>query len=164
MGWTTPRTWADNDLVNATIMNTHVRDQLNYLLNERPFGDGYDASGGAGYTTTSASDVLVNAALQKTLVLTSTRVLFLFLGSVTVTGANTVIGSLYVDGVLNREVFRTTTGVVTPPQAVLSAALISGLTVGSRTFDIRWRVTAGTGTLYRGASNTYPISFVVKEY
>lgn len=31
MGWTTPRTWTTSELVTASIMNTHLRDQLNYL-------------------------------------------------------------------------------------------------------------------------------------
>lgn len=32
MAWTDPRTWATGELVTADIMNTHVRDNLNYLL------------------------------------------------------------------------------------------------------------------------------------
>ena len=31
MAWTTPRTWTDTELVTASIMNTHVRDNLNAL-------------------------------------------------------------------------------------------------------------------------------------
>lgn len=31
MAWTTPRTWVTDELVTATIMNTHVRDNLSYL-------------------------------------------------------------------------------------------------------------------------------------
>src|SRR5262245_42528639 len=31
MAWTTPRTWVAGELVTATIMNSHVRDNLNYL-------------------------------------------------------------------------------------------------------------------------------------
>ena len=29
--WTTPRTWSAGELVTATMMNTHVRDNLEYL-------------------------------------------------------------------------------------------------------------------------------------
>ena len=29
MAWTNPRTWTDTELVTASIMNTHVRDNLN---------------------------------------------------------------------------------------------------------------------------------------
>ncbi|MDA1330693.1 MAG: hypothetical protein O3B43_06485 [Chloroflexi bacterium] len=31
MAWTTPRTWTTSELVTASIMNTHIRDNLNYL-------------------------------------------------------------------------------------------------------------------------------------
>ena len=31
MAWTTPRTWATGETVTATLMNTHVRDNLNAL-------------------------------------------------------------------------------------------------------------------------------------
>ena len=31
MAWTTPRTWANSETVNDTIMNAHVRDNLNFL-------------------------------------------------------------------------------------------------------------------------------------
>lgn len=30
--WTTPRTWVSGELVTASMMNTHVRDNLNYLF------------------------------------------------------------------------------------------------------------------------------------
>ena len=31
MAWTTPRTWVDGEVVTASIMNTHIRDNLNEL-------------------------------------------------------------------------------------------------------------------------------------
>lgn len=31
MAWTAPRTWTDEELINDTIMNAHVRDNLRYL-------------------------------------------------------------------------------------------------------------------------------------
>lgn len=33
MAWTTPRTWAASELVTATLLNTHLRDNLNALKN-----------------------------------------------------------------------------------------------------------------------------------
>lgn len=32
MAWTTPRTWVAGELVTASMMNVHVRDNLNYLF------------------------------------------------------------------------------------------------------------------------------------
>lgn len=46
MAWTTPRTWADAETVTASIMNTHVRDNLDYL---------YDPGDWATYTPTIAN-------------------------------------------------------------------------------------------------------------
>lgn len=43
MAWTTPRTWADAETVTAALMNTHVRDNLNYL---------YDPGDWVAYTPT----------------------------------------------------------------------------------------------------------------
>ncbi len=34
MAWTTPRTWVTGELVTAAIMNTHVRDNEDYLKTE----------------------------------------------------------------------------------------------------------------------------------
>lgn len=31
MAWTTPRTWTNGEVVDAAMLNTHVRDNLNYL-------------------------------------------------------------------------------------------------------------------------------------
>lgn len=31
MAWTTPRTWVNGETIDASIMNTHIRDNLNYL-------------------------------------------------------------------------------------------------------------------------------------
>lgn len=43
MAWTTPRTWTDAETVTASIMNTHVRDNLNEL---------YDPGDWSTYTPT----------------------------------------------------------------------------------------------------------------
>lgn len=46
MAWTTPRTWTDTETVNASIMNAHVRDNLDYL---------YDPGDWTSYTPTVAN-------------------------------------------------------------------------------------------------------------
>jgi hypothetical protein len=35
--WTTPRSWADGDVPDETMMNTHVRDNENHLYENKPF-------------------------------------------------------------------------------------------------------------------------------
>ena len=36
MAWTSPRTWVTAELVTAALLNTHVRDNLTYLLTNVP--------------------------------------------------------------------------------------------------------------------------------
>jgi len=33
MAWSVPRTWVTSETITSSIMNTHVRDELNYLKN-----------------------------------------------------------------------------------------------------------------------------------
>lgn len=54
MSWTTPRTWATDELVTASMMNTHVRDNLNHLFGERQWAF---ASTMSQVSTTSTSYV-----------------------------------------------------------------------------------------------------------
>ncbi len=35
MAWTAPRTWTTGELVTAAVMNTHVRDNLSYLKDNK---------------------------------------------------------------------------------------------------------------------------------
>lgn len=36
MAWTTPRTWVAGEVLTSTLLNTHVRDNLNFLYSGRP--------------------------------------------------------------------------------------------------------------------------------
>ena len=38
MAWTTPRTWVTDEVVTKAILDTHVRDNLNYLFDNLPGG------------------------------------------------------------------------------------------------------------------------------
>ena len=59
MTWTTPKTWQVDELVTATIMNTHIRDNLNAL--KTPPSADYDCNEAANYATTSTTFVNVDA-------------------------------------------------------------------------------------------------------
>jgi hypothetical protein len=64
--WTANRTWIDGELVNATLMNTYVRDNLDWLK-VRPYISEQDFDG-TFYTTSSASfqDTGANGSLTTT--------------------------------------------------------------------------------------------------
>lgn len=86
MAWTTPKTWATSELVTAAMLNTHVRDNLNFLLSGR--GVSLAALNTPGtYSTTSTSFVDVNASWEVSLTPESSRVLVL--AGVTIKGSST---------------------------------------------------------------------------
>ena len=53
MAWTSPRTWVSGELVTAAIMNTHVRDELNYLYSVQAACHAYNAAN-QGVTASAA--------------------------------------------------------------------------------------------------------------
>lgn len=57
MAWTTPRTWVTGETVTSTIMNTHVRDNLDYLYSNYVGG----SSIGPAARVNRASDLSVSA-------------------------------------------------------------------------------------------------------
>lgn len=153
--WTAPRDWTTTELVSATIMNTHVRDNLNalkdppsadYVLNE-----GSDYSGaGAGWADVDSTN------LSLTLVTGGGDVMVHFHGMFwTTAGTVRIYLDVEVDGLGNRTAGNdgiigdsvTTTGT-----AITFTRLITGLAAGSHTFDLQWnaaavhRLAAGAGT------------------
>lgn len=101
MTWTTPKDWVVDELVTATMMNAHVRDNLLHLFN-RPMGFVY-RNQATSYTTVSTSFVDIDATnLKITLTPSSQRVLCVAamrlgmaaggIGSVTWTDGSQVLG------------------------------------------------------------------------
>ena len=54
MAWTTPRTWVNAEVVSHTLLNTHVKDNLQYL---KDVLDGNQNNNPVIFNTTSTSDV-----------------------------------------------------------------------------------------------------------
>lgn len=75
MAWTTPKTWATDEVLTAADMNAQLRDNMNYLSALRV----YDQTNidQTVYTTTSATWANVHANLTCVLTPKSTRVLVL---------------------------------------------------------------------------------------
>jgi hypothetical protein len=90
MAWTTPRTWANNETVNDTIMNAHVRDNLSFL---------YRPGAWASYTPTVSgfTSVVTTTAgyWQQAGQIVFARV-EITLGTVTTLGSSTITVSLPV--------------------------------------------------------------------
>jgi hypothetical protein len=58
MSWTTPRTWTTNELVTAALMNTHIKDNSDYLKARMPIT--HTANASSATTTASESYGTIN--------------------------------------------------------------------------------------------------------
>lgn len=159
--WVTSRTWSAGELVTASIMNAHVRDQLNAL--KTPAGGYVFLNEGSDLTTTSTSFADVDATdLALTFVTGGGDVLLGFTGAVAhgsasakilfdvhESVANARIGG--DDGLLVASPATTTT---TNATAVAFTVRASSLSAASHTFKVQWRTVAGTAILFSGAGTS----------
>jgi hypothetical protein len=143
--WSSPRSWSVGELVSASLLNSHLRDNLEFL--KGPPTALYILNESSDYTTTSTSFVNVDGTKLS---------LIGFCGCV-LESAGTLFFDVEVDAVR--------TGgddglcVVTPTTASqrLNASffkLIQGLSAGVHTFKLQWKVTAGTATLLAGSGTS----------
>ncbi len=145
--WTTPKTWAVDELVTASDFNTHIRDNLNAL--KAPPSAHYELDEASDYTTSSASFVDVDAT-KLALTITTNG------GDVLVHFHGTVLYDAYfdvaVDGtrVGGNDGMLCFTGSAIP---VSFTRLITGLSAGEHTFKLQWKTT-GTCHLYAGAGTS----------
>lgn len=157
MAWTTPRTWVAGEVPTAAIMNAHVRDNLQYLL-QRPYNAQADAAGLSDLTSSSTSYVNVSADYSKTVAIKSGRALVYFSGrlSLTNSGGGNIGGLRLVVDATNYSV-----GVITGDQVITFAWVIGALSDGNHTFTMQWYVNAGnTINLKRTLA---PTSFLILE-
>jgi hypothetical protein len=153
MSWTTPRTWTADELVTATMMNTHIRDNLNAL--KSPPSDNYECDEASDYTTTSTSFVDVDGTnLELTITTNGGAVLVHFHGMFYTNGAR-----LWLDVDVDETREGGDDGIIgawqTANFAVTFSRLITGLSAGEHTFTLQWKVaSSGTATLYAGAGTS----------
>lgn len=172
MAWTTPRTWADAEDVTHTLLNTHIRDNqnetapgiasaagrmivtdgVNSIVERIPSNNRVEtiqttsstsytdlATAGPAVTVTTGTAALV---ILSTVVLNDTAAAEAICG-VAISGATTLAAQ---DGKALR--ISTSTGTVSLDGS--KAQLYTGLTAGSNTFTMKYRVTGtSTGTFAR---------------
>lgn len=150
--WTTPRTWVTNELVTAPLMNTHLRDNLDYLFTRPRDVDNVNSAGNYSTTSTTFADVSTSE-LALTLTTTGGRVLVGFTGSVYVVAtAVRVYFNVAIDG---------TTQVADDGLLVMEATanprlasfvyMSDVLSVATHTIRVQWKTNAGTMGMYAGA-------------
>lgn len=162
MGWTTPRTWVTSEVVSASVMNAHVRDNLTYLL-ARPVALAEPLSA-TDYTVTSTGYVDLDASeLNLAVAPASGRVLIglnmVAYGSASLSAGlrvNVDAGLQYVYWSENLMVTTALNMLPTPP------ILLTGLTVAQHTFKLQVKVNGNTMTIKR-TGDAWRLRFWVME-
>lgn len=155
MTWTLPRSWATDDLVDETMMNQQVRDNLLYLHSGRP-GATVARDNNASYSTSSLNFVNIDGTnLSLTITTTGGKVLVLF------TGAFSEAGSLALNVYLDIAVDGTRIGAAgayglckaslnNTAQTLSIAKVVMGLAAGAHTFTVQWMVDSSVAYLLAG--------------
>ena len=153
MAYTTPKTWSTDEVVTATMMNTHIRDNMNAI--KAPPTDHYTVNEASDYTTTSTSFTDIDATdLALTITTTGGDVMIGFHGGFDCSaGAN-----VYVDVDLDGTRIGGDDGI---HAAAVNATdfygrisfvwLVTSLSAGSHTFKLQWKTSAGTVKMFAGA-------------
>lgn len=147
MAWTTPRSWSTGELVTASMMNVHVRDNLNYLLSRTLF---YVIEATSTYTTTSTTYTAVNAAFNQTVTTSGGTVAIMISGTLSHSaGAVAMAIGVSVDGAAptNYNVFYSGNTNADHRGVFSHMIYITGLSAASHTFNLRWLTPSGTATL-----------------
>lgn len=163
MSWTSPRTWLTGELVTAALLNTHVRDNLNYAKTAYSDVD----NGTAVFTNTVFADMdaLTGTPLggplsvaaetgDSALVILTSNLWNTTAGQFTVVGFR-VSGATTVAATDNDALYYESSNAADQIQASWSG-LITGLTPGTNTFEMVARVAAGTGNARRNRITVLP--------
>ena len=161
MAWTTPRTWTTGELVTKTIMDTHIRDNLNAL--KSPPSGNVNVNAAPDYSTSSATWVYIDSTnLKVEITTTGGDVLIVFFGTLknATVGARCYLelerdGSTYLG--TNDGLMVIVPKVITSAddtQSFCLAFLCTGLSAGTHQFRPKWRTSAGTVYLYAGAGTS----------
>lgn len=146
MGWTDPNTAVAGDPWSASDYNTYIRDNLAYLHSGKPLSWQAKDTGGP-YSTNSASLADIDATnLSATLSLTTGRAHIALSGSFYADApARLLTLAIDIDGVkyyVGKETLDTNS-------RLLATTLdLSGLTPGSHTFKLQWKVGSGTAYMF----------------
>jgi len=160
MAYTAPKTFAANAVLTASELNTYVRD--NTIALKAPPTDLYNVNEGADYTTASTSFADVDGTdLSLTITTTGGDVMIVFDGTVShdTTGARVYFdvyydSSTYLGGDDGMFFEVPNSGGGVTEKHVSFMRILQGLSAGSHTFNLRWKVSAGNVTMYAGAGTS----------
>lgn len=170
MAWTTPVTWAVNQLVSASDMNQQVSGNLNYLFKERAKGVLKAANTGL-YTTTAQAWAPIDATnLNMVLTVQSGILLFGFTTACVSLDSGTNYQQAFFDVVINGINYSSgsTSGLaVSPATAGVGSLSFTGLATGLPTTPISlfpvWKTFASNTQSAIASSNNYRTVFWAVE-
>lgn len=164
MAWTTPRTWALGGLVTSTIMNTHLRDNLNALY-QRPMATAFFLPTATIGTTGEAWVTADAANIAVALTPNTTRVVVYASMEVAVNQSNSGAGWTLSDGTtrLGDSVY----GLVGTPGNVTRNVTLNGVFTGlatgvNHTFTVQFRAKVAATTSAAIVSG-FPVTMVAHE-
>lgn len=168
MTYTTPTPVSAGDVLSASAYNTDVVDNITHLHAGKPAST-IARNNTSDYSTSSTTFADVDATnLSVTLTTSTGRVLVAFAGTFYNSGGNTPDMSLDVD-IDGSRMGAATDGIVTEKlignqekQAVSFTLLKTGLSIGSHTFKLQWKATAGP--VYLRSSSTQYTHFQIAEW
>lgn len=163
--WTTPKTWNTGDPLTAADMNTHIRDNFEFI--KSPPSAVYKSNEIADYATTSTTFVNVDATNFSFSITTAGGwVLVGFAGNISTSVAAKVNFDVEVDGVRQGSddgyLCQDTS---TTEESISFVIPLSGLTAAPHTIKLQWKTSAGTATMRAGAGtgtqrDTHPVFWV----
>jgi hypothetical protein len=148
--YTVARTWANGDIPDEAMLNTHIRDNFDYLV-ARPVAQEADYDSAADFTTTSTSFVATGITEDIT-ILAGARVEVQFWCLQSNSGPNAITYDIAVDTVRQGDatygMFQNNLagGLVANPTI---SRIMTGLSAGTRTIAIYWKTSAGTASIYQ---------------
>ncbi len=171
MAWTTPKTWTVDEVVGASDMNTHMRDNL-VALKAPPHFETAFASGVLALSTTATEFTAITGSLQAALTTYGGDVQFYMAGLYSRDAADRRVSfDVQVDstgryhasategwGRFTIEVSTATSGVT----KIFGPVWITGLASGAHTFRPVWKTNAGTAFLH-ATTAAAPIIMWVRE-
>jgi len=151
MAWTTPRTWTDNEFVDAVIFNTHIKDNLNWLK-ARTYG-----SATISGTTTSTSFAVATGSVVLTTYGGNVALVFIGVHSNTSASVQCAIdisidGTRQGDSTNGLQLFHTHSTATDNYPITTVFITSSAPSSGSHTYEVYRKTASGTltvsGTLY----------------
>lgn len=150
MAWTTPKTWSAETLT-STDMNTHIRDNLNYLKDTiAPNAEQYARTSG-NYTTTSTTFTDVDGTnMSFSLTTTGGDVMVTCAGYGSSGAGDAVTVGVFVTGLGTTTIVEAESTNNSDPVNVSFVYIFKDLAAGTYTFTLRYKGDGSTTTLYAG--------------